>query len=71
VGSEVGLTLDAHQLDDAFYSAWKKMPPRAAIVGPRENDDKDWTGAGPISFNPGSFRDRTGDATCRDIPRSE
>jgi putative hydrolase of the HAD superfamily len=42
VGSEVGLTLDAHQLDDAFYSAWKKMPPRAAIDGPRQNDDKGW-----------------------------
>jgi len=42
VGNEVGLTLDAHQLDDAFYSAWKKMPHRVAIVGPRENDDKGW-----------------------------
>jgi putative hydrolase of the HAD superfamily len=42
VGSEVGLTLDAHQLDRAFYSAWKKMPFRAAIDGPRQNDDKDW-----------------------------
>jgi putative hydrolase of the HAD superfamily len=42
VGSEVGLTLDAHQLDGAFYSAWKKMLRRAAIVGPRENDDKGW-----------------------------
>ena len=42
VGNEVGLKLDAHQLDRAFYSAWKKMPRRAAIVGPRENDDKDW-----------------------------
>ena len=42
VGSEVGLTLDARQLDRAFYSAWKKMPFRAAIDGPRENDDKDW-----------------------------
>jgi len=42
VGDEVGLTLDAHQLDRAFYSAWKKMPRRAAIVGPRENDDKGW-----------------------------
>jgi putative hydrolase of the HAD superfamily len=41
-GTDVGLTLDARQLDDAFYSAWKKMPRRAAIVGPRENDDKDW-----------------------------
>ena len=41
-GSEVGLTLDPLQLDDAFYSAWKKMPLRAAIVGPRENDDKGW-----------------------------
>jgi len=42
VGGEVGLTLDAHQLDGAFYSAWKKMPRRAAILGPRENDDKVW-----------------------------
>jgi putative hydrolase of the HAD superfamily len=42
VGNEVGLTLDAHQLDDAFYSAWEKMPRRAAIDGPRENDDKGW-----------------------------
>jgi putative hydrolase of the HAD superfamily len=41
-GSEVGLTLDSHQLDDAFYSAWKKMPPRVAIAGPREDDDKGW-----------------------------
>ncbi len=42
VGSEVGLTLDAQQLDRAFYTAWKQMPPRAAIDGPRENDDKGW-----------------------------
>jgi putative hydrolase of the HAD superfamily len=42
VANEVGLTLDPHQLDDAFYSAWKKMPRRAAIAGPRENDDKGW-----------------------------
>jgi putative hydrolase of the HAD superfamily len=42
VGSEVGLMLDAHQLDRAFYSAWKKMPSRAAIDCPRQNDDKDW-----------------------------
>ena len=42
VGNEVGLKLDARQLDDAFYSAWKKMPRRAAINGPRQNDDKDW-----------------------------
>jgi putative hydrolase of the HAD superfamily len=42
VGDEVGLTLDAHQLDRAFYSAWKKMLGRAAILGPRENDDKGW-----------------------------
>ena len=42
VGSQVGLKLDARHLDDAFYSAWKKMPCRAAIDGPRQNDDKDW-----------------------------
>jgi len=41
-GADVGLTLDPHQLDDAFYSAWKKMPRRTAIAGPRENDDKGW-----------------------------
>jgi putative hydrolase of the HAD superfamily len=42
VSREVGFTLDAHELDRAFYSAWKKMPPRAAIDGPRQNDDKGW-----------------------------
>ena len=41
-GTEVGVTLDPLQLDDAFHSAWKKMPRRAAIAGPRENDDKGW-----------------------------
>jgi len=41
-GTEVGLTLDPDQLDAAFYSACKKMPRRAAIAGPRENDDKGW-----------------------------
>ena len=42
VGSEVGLALDARQLDRAFYVAWKQMPRRTAIEGPRPNDDKDW-----------------------------
>jgi putative hydrolase of the HAD superfamily len=42
VGSEVGLTLDARHLDRAFYLAWKQMPRRTAIDGPRPNDDKDW-----------------------------
>jgi putative hydrolase of the HAD superfamily len=42
VGTEVGLTLNAHQLDEAFYVGWKKMPCRTAIAGPRQNDDKDW-----------------------------
>jgi putative hydrolase of the HAD superfamily len=42
VGSQVGLKLDTRHLDDAFYSAWKKTPRRAAIDGPRQNDDKDW-----------------------------
>jgi putative hydrolase of the HAD superfamily len=41
-GTRVGLKLDPYQLDDAFYSAWKKLPRRAAIAGPRENDDKGW-----------------------------
>ena len=42
VANEVGLKLETKKLDAAFYSAWKKMPPRQAINGPRENDDKDW-----------------------------
>ena len=42
VGEEVGLSLNAKKLDAAFHSAWKQMPPREAINGPRENDDKDW-----------------------------
>jgi putative hydrolase of the HAD superfamily len=42
VGREVGLDLDAETLDRAFHTAWKQMPQRAAIDGPRENDDKGW-----------------------------
>ncbi|MEP7016379.1 MAG: HAD-IA family hydrolase [Verrucomicrobiota bacterium] len=42
VGNEMGLKLDPVKLDRAFFSAWKTMPPRSAIDGPRENDDKDW-----------------------------
>jgi putative hydrolase of the HAD superfamily len=42
VGEKVGLKLDAKRLDAAFYPAWAQMPPREAIDGPRENDDKDW-----------------------------
>src|SRR5438128_12136679 len=42
VGREVGLDLDAQSLERAFHAAWKKMPQRAAIDGPRENDDKEW-----------------------------
>ncbi|HEY4258258.1 MAG TPA: HAD-IA family hydrolase [Candidatus Udaeobacter sp.] len=42
VGSEVGLDLDARQLERAFHAAWKKMPQRAAIDAPREKDDKGW-----------------------------
>ncbi len=42
VASEVGLALGADHLDCAFYSAWEKMPQRAAIDAPRENDDKGW-----------------------------
>src|SRR6267143_1784070 len=42
VGTEVGLKLDACELDRAFFAAWKQMPRRPPIDGPRENDDKDW-----------------------------
>jgi putative hydrolase of the HAD superfamily len=42
VGREVGLDLDAKNLERAFHTAWKQMPQRAAIDRPRENDDKGW-----------------------------
>jgi putative hydrolase of the HAD superfamily len=42
VSSEVGLMLDAQQLDRAFHQAWQQMHRRLPIKGPRENDDKDW-----------------------------
>jgi putative hydrolase of the HAD superfamily len=42
VGREVGLDLDAQELDRAFRTAWQEMPRRSAIEGPRENDDKGW-----------------------------
>ena len=42
VGREVGLDLDAQKLESAFQAAWKQMPRRPAIDGPREDDDKGW-----------------------------
>jgi putative hydrolase of the HAD superfamily len=42
VGREVGLDLDAQELDRAFHTAWQEMSRRPAIDGPRENDDKGW-----------------------------
>jgi putative hydrolase of the HAD superfamily len=42
VSREIGLDLDARQLDRAFHTAWQQMPRRPAIDGPRENDDKGW-----------------------------
>src|SRR5215475_2281949 len=42
VGREVGLDLDAQKMESAFHAAWKQMPQRPAIDGPRENDDKGW-----------------------------
>jgi putative hydrolase of the HAD superfamily len=42
VGGEVGLHLDAQNLERAFHTAWKQMRQRPAIDGPRENDDKGW-----------------------------
>jgi putative hydrolase of the HAD superfamily len=42
VGCEVGLDLDAQELDRAFHTAWQAMPRRSAIEGPWENDDKGW-----------------------------
>jgi putative hydrolase of the HAD superfamily len=42
VGREVGLDLDAQKLESAFHAAWKQMPRRPAIDGPRKDDDKGW-----------------------------
>jgi putative hydrolase of the HAD superfamily len=42
VSREVGLDLDPRELERAFHTAWGKMPQRAAIDGPREDDDKGW-----------------------------
>ena len=42
VARDVGLRMDAHQLDAAFHAAWQTMPLRPSISGPRENDDKMW-----------------------------
>src|SRR5688572_1648682 len=42
VGQRVGLALDSAALDQAFSTCWKQTPPRPAIDGPREDDDKDW-----------------------------
>src|SRR5438034_6443430 len=42
VSGEVGLDLDRQDLERAFHTAWRQMPQRPAIDGPRENDDKGW-----------------------------
>jgi putative hydrolase of the HAD superfamily len=42
VGRQVGLDLDAQELDRAFHTAWQAIPRRSAIEGPREDDDKGW-----------------------------
>ncbi len=44
VGRQIGLDLDAQELDRAFHAAWRQMPRKPAIDGPRENDDKGWWG---------------------------
>jgi putative hydrolase of the HAD superfamily len=42
VAQRIGLHLDASALDTAFRRCWKEMPARAAIDGPREDDDRGW-----------------------------
>jgi putative hydrolase of the HAD superfamily len=42
VAREVGLSLDADTLNRGFLSAWKQMPAREPINGPRDDDDKGW-----------------------------
>jgi putative hydrolase of the HAD superfamily len=36
------LELDSHRVAAAFKEAWTIMPPRVAVPGPRENDDRGW-----------------------------
>jgi len=40
VGEQIGLRLNAEQLDAAFRPTWKALPSRKAIGGPRDDDDK-------------------------------
>jgi putative hydrolase of the HAD superfamily len=42
VARELGLNWNSNDLDRAFNNAWNAMPPRQAVDGPRENDDKGW-----------------------------
>jgi len=42
VGTRVGLELEEAALDRAFTECWEQTPPRPAIEGPREDDDKGW-----------------------------
>ena len=42
VGRQLGLNLDPVALDRAFHRAWKEIPPRPPVVGPRDDDDKGW-----------------------------
>lgn len=40
VGTQLGLQLNAKEIDVAFHATWKALPPRKAIDGPRDDDDK-------------------------------
>ena len=42
VGERIGLRLDHAALDEAFAASWKETPPRPAMDGPRDDDDKGW-----------------------------
>ncbi len=42
VAQGVGLKFEADALNRAFLSAWKQMPARPVIDGPRPDDDKGW-----------------------------
>jgi putative hydrolase of the HAD superfamily len=42
IARQLGVEFSPSALDRGFRRAWREMPRRPAIDGPRENDDKEW-----------------------------